>query len=153
MATATAHAQTDPREVAIRGLLNQFKQYVVHPACGQTADPARWLSVGTPDAGLAKPLISAHRGANTLAPENTIQSYEYAFAHGAPLVEVDVQETKDGQFVALHDSTVDRTTNGTGDISTLTYDYVRSLNAADYDPSVTGRGGSRCRPATGPASR
>ena len=62
---ATAQAQTDPREVAIRGLLNQFKQYVVHPACNQTADPARWEHVGTPDVGLAHPLISAHRGGNS----------------------------------------------------------------------------------------
>jgi glycerophosphoryl diester phosphodiesterase len=132
--TATAQAQTDPREIAVRGLLNQFKQYVVHPACDQTADPARWEHVGTPDAGRPHPLISAHRGGNTLAPENTIQAYEYAFALGVPLVEVDVQETKDGHFVSMHDSTVDRTTNGTGDISTLNYDYVRSLNNADYDP-------------------
>ncbi len=45
-------------------------------------------------------LISAHRGAYTLAPENTLQSYEYAFAYGVDLVEVDVQQTKDGKFVA-----------------------------------------------------
>ena len=79
-------------------------------------------------------LISAHRGALTLAPENTLKSYEYAFAYGVDLVEVDVQQTRDGQFVALHDSTVDRTTNGTGNIKDLTFDEVRALNAADYEP-------------------
>jgi glycerophosphoryl diester phosphodiesterase len=78
--------------------------------------------------------ISAHRGALKLAPENTVTSYEYAFAFGVPLVEVDVQQTRDGRFVALHDSTVDRTTNGTGEVSSLTYDEIRSLDAADYEP-------------------
>jgi glycerophosphoryl diester phosphodiesterase len=135
---APAHAQQtppdDPRVVQTRAAIAQLAPLVQRPACDQTADPARWASVGTPDRGLANPLISAHRGALTLAPENTLQSYEYAFAFGVDLVEVDIQQTKDGQFVALHDSTVDRTTNGTGDISTLTYDEVRALNAADYAP-------------------
>ncbi|MGH3491129.1 MAG: glycerophosphodiester phosphodiesterase [Actinopolymorphaceae bacterium] len=69
-----------------------------------------------------------------MAPENTLKSYEYAFAYGVELVEVDVQQTRDGRFVALHDSTVDRTTNGTGNIADLTFEQVRSLTAADYDP-------------------
>jgi len=137
-APAAAQAQTtppdDPRVIAMRAQIDALDDIVQRPACDQTADPARWLSVGTPDTGMAHPLISAHRGALTLAPENTIQSYEYAFAFGVPLVEVDIQQTKDGKFVALHDSTVDRTTNGTGDISTLTFDEVRALNAADYEP-------------------
>ena len=104
------------------------------PACNQTPEPARWLDAGTPDQGAARPLISAHRGALTLAPENTLASYEYAFAFGVALVEVDIQQTKDGKFVALHDDTVDRTTNGTGNIRDLTFDEVRALNAADYEP-------------------
>ena len=79
-------------------------------------------------------MISAHRGALALAPENTLASYEYAFAYGVDLVEVDVQQTADGQFVALHDDTVDRTTDGTGRVADLTYDQVRALNAADYAP-------------------
>jgi glycerophosphoryl diester phosphodiesterase len=47
---------------------------------------------------------------------------------------VDIQQTKDGRFVAMHDSTVDRTTDGTGAVNTLTYDEIRALNAADYEP-------------------
>lgn len=137
-APASAQAQDtppdDPRVIAMRAQIDALDDIVQRPACEQTADPTRWLSVGTPDSGRARPLISAHRGALTLAPENTIQSYEYAFAFGVELVEVDVQQTKDGRFVALHDSTVDRTTDGTGDISTLTFDEVRALNAADYAP-------------------
>ncbi len=137
-APAAAQAQTtppdDPRVIAMRANIDALDDLVQRPPCDQTADPARWLDVGTPDSGRARPLISAHRGALTLAPENTIQSYEYAFAFGVELVEVDIQQTKDGKFVALHDDTVDRTTNGTGSITTLTYDEVRALNAADYAP-------------------
>src|ERR1700754_4790940 len=135
---APANAQQtppdDPRVVAVRQAIGQLAPFSVPPPGDQPAAPARWLNAGTPDQGMANPLISAHRGAITLAPENTIQSYEYAFAFGVDFVEVDVQQTKDGRFVALHDDTVDRTTNGTGNISTLTYDEVRALNAADYEP-------------------
>jgi glycerophosphoryl diester phosphodiesterase len=133
-AATPAAAQTDPRIDAVRGALDVLDGYAVRPACDQQPDPARWEQAGTPDQGLADLLISAHRGALTLAPENTLASYEYAFAFGVPLVEVDIQQTRDGRFVALHDSTVDRTTNGTGEISTLAYDEVRRLNAADYEP-------------------
>lgn len=132
---AAAPAQSgDPRIDAYRPALAVLDDYAERPACDQQPDPARWNDAGTPDQGLADPLISAHRGALTLAPENTVWSYEYAFAYGVPLVEVDVQQTRDGRFVALHDSTVDRTTDGTGDVSTLTYAEIRRLNAADYEP-------------------
>jgi glycerophosphoryl diester phosphodiesterase len=134
-AAAPAAAQSgDPRIDAIRAAIDVLDDYAQPPACDQQPDPARWEHAGTPDRGRADPLISAHRGALTLAPENTVASYEYAFAFGVPLVEVDVQQTRDGRFVALHDSTVDRTTNGTGEVSSLTYDEIRSLDAADYEP-------------------
>ena len=134
-AAVPAAAQSgDPRIDAVRAALDVLDDHAQPAPCDQQPDPARWEHAGTPDQGRAEPLISAHRGALTLAPENTLASYEYAFAFGVPLVEVDVQQTKDGRFVALHDSTVDRTTDGTGEISTLTYDEVRRLNAADYEP-------------------
>ncbi|MEO3873422.1 glycerophosphodiester phosphodiesterase family protein [Nonomuraea sp. B12E4] len=132
--TIGAHADDDPRVDEIRQILAQLKPLAKPPVCDQVPEPDRWEHVGTPDEGSDNVIISAHRGANTLAPENTLKSYEYAFAYGVDLVEVDVQQTKDGQFVALHDSTVDRTTNGTGNITDLTYDEVRALDAADYEP-------------------
>ncbi|MDA0163369.1 glycerophosphodiester phosphodiesterase family protein [Solirubrobacter ginsenosidimutans] len=135
---APANAQQtppdDPRVIAVRQAIDQLDDLAQRPPCNQTPETTRWLNAGTPDQGLANPLISAHRGAITLAPENTLQSYEYAFAFGVDFVEVDVQQTKDGKFVALHDDTVDRTTNGTGSITSFTYDEVRKLNAADYEP-------------------
>jgi glycerophosphoryl diester phosphodiesterase len=130
-----AAAQSQEEQIAfVRQALAVLDDYAVRPACDQQADPARWLTAVPPDSGRANPVISAHRGALELAPENTVWSYEYAFAYGVDLVEVDVQQTSDGRFVALHDSTVDRTTNGTGEISELTYAEVRALNAADYEP-------------------
>jgi glycerophosphoryl diester phosphodiesterase len=133
-APAASAQSGDPRIDEYRAALDVLDDYAERPACDEQPDPARWLDAGTPDRGLATPLISAHRGALTLAPENTVWSYEYAFAYGVPLVEVDVQQTRDGRFVALHDSTVDRTTDGTGEVSTLTYAEIRRLNAADYEP-------------------
>lgn len=132
--SAGAHAEDDPRIEQYRQALAQLKPLTRQPVCDQVPEPDRWVNAGTPDKGSDNVVISAHRGANTLAPENTLKSYEYAFAYGVDLVEVDVQQTRDGRFVALHDSTVDRTTNGTGDIADLTYDEVRALNAADYEP-------------------
>ncbi|TDD41966.1 glycerophosphodiester phosphodiesterase family protein [Nonomuraea terrae] len=134
LTAGTAHAADDPRIEQYRQALAALKPLTRQPVCDQVPEPERWEHAGTPDQGSADVLISAHRGANTLAPENTLKSYEYAFAYGVDLVEVDVQQTRDGRFVALHDSTVDRTTDGTGDIADLTFDEVRALNAADYAP-------------------
>ncbi|MGN9909137.1 glycerophosphodiester phosphodiesterase [Phytohabitans sp. LJ34] len=131
---AAARADEDPRVEQYRQALAALKQLAAPPACDQVPEPGRWLDAGTPDAGSDNVVISAHRGALTLAPENTLKSYEYAFAYGVDLVEVDVQQTRDGRFVAMHDSTVDRTTDGTGAVADLTYAEIRALNAADYEP-------------------
>ncbi|RIQ20236.1 glycerophosphodiester phosphodiesterase [Jiangella rhizosphaerae] len=131
---AGAEGEDDPRIEQYRQALAELRPLTDPPACDQLPDPDRWSDAGTPDQGSPDAVISAHRGALTLAPENTLDSYAYAFAYGVDLVEVDVQQTKDGRFVALHDSTVDRTTDGTGNIADLTFDEVRALNAADYAP-------------------
>lgn len=132
---ATAQQPTDEQRIAqVRAGLDALDDHAMRPACTARPRPERWASASPPDAGSADPIISAHRGALTLAPENTLESYQYAFAYGVDLVEVDIQQTKDGRFVALHDDTVDRTTDGTGSIRDLTYDEVRRLNAADYAP-------------------
>lgn len=133
--SAAAQQPTDEERIAqVRAGLAVLDDYAVRPACDQLPDPQRWADASPPDAGSPDPVISAHRGALELAPENTLWSYEYAFAYGVDLVEVDVQQTRDGRFVALHDSTVDRTTDGTGPVNSLSYDEVRALNAADYEP-------------------
>lgn len=60
------------------------------------------------------PLTSAHRGAATIAPENTMASVDSCIKYGVGNIECDVCISKDSVFYVLHDSTLDRTTNGTG---------------------------------------
>jgi glycerophosphoryl diester phosphodiesterase len=111
--------------------------------CDQLPDPNRWADAGSPDTGLEDMVIAAHRGAAELAPENTLDAYRYAIAYGVDMIEVDVQQTLDGRYVSFHDSTVDAKTDGTGNIALMTYDEVRTLNAAanekwvgsEYDPA------------------
>jgi glycerophosphoryl diester phosphodiesterase len=74
-------------------------------------------------------LIIAHRGDSAHRPENTLASFASALEVGASLVEFDVQLTRDGEVVVLHDPTVDRTTDGTGQLSDLTLKELRGLSA------------------------
>ena len=83
------------------------------------------------------PMICAHRGASGTHPENTASAFDEALSVGAQMIEFDVRRTRDGNFVIVHDSTVDRTTDGQGAISELTFDYIRSLNAGHGEPVLT----------------
>jgi len=74
-------------------------------------------------------IITSHRGAGFLEPENTLRAIRRAIALEADQVEIDVQLTRDGHLVLMHDSTVDRTTNGTGNVADLTLDEIRRLDA------------------------
>lgn len=78
-----------------------------------------------------------HRGYNSVAPENTLSAFKLSKKMGFDIVEADVSFTADGHAVLLHDTTVDRTSNGTGTIGNLTLASVRSLDfgswkSADY---------------------
>jgi len=77
-------------------------------------------------------LVTAHRGANHWAPENTIPAIETAFELGAEVVEVDVRHTADGEYVLMHDDTVDRTTNGSGYVSEMTLAEIKELLVDDW---------------------
>lgn len=74
--------------------------------------------------------IFGHRGASGYAPENTLASFQLAADQGADGVELDVQMTKDGEIVVIHDETVDRTTTGSGLVKDLTLKQIRTLNAS-----------------------
>ena len=78
----------------------------------------------------AKPRNFAHRGGARVAPENTLYAYRNALEVGADIIELDVRSTKDNHVVALHDRTIDRTTNGTGDVNELTLAELKKLDAA-----------------------
>jgi len=75
------------------------------------------------------PVNLAHRGASTLAPENTMEAFRIAVEAGAGGLELDVHMTRDGHIVVMHDATVDRTTNGTGAVLEITLDELRGLDA------------------------
>lgn len=77
-----------------------------------------------------------HRGYNIDAPENTIPAFKLSKQHGFKYVETDIAFTSDNVAVLLHDSTVDRTSNGTGNISQLTYEYVSGLDFGSWKSSA-----------------
>jgi glycerophosphoryl diester phosphodiesterase len=76
-----------------------------------------------------RPLVIAHRGDSAHRPENTLASFASALEIGVSLVELDVQLTDDGHVVVLHDATVDRTTDGRGDVRRMALADVRALSA------------------------
>jgi len=81
---------------------------------------------------MRKPWIIAHRGASGHAPENTMAAFHAAVEMGAPFIECDIQMTRDGRFVSIHDSTVERTTNGRGAVKDLTLAELRELDAGKW---------------------
>lgn len=74
----------------------------------------------------------AHRGATAYSPENTIAAFDLAVDMKADYIEIDVQRSKDGELVLIHDTTVDRTTDGTGKVGDLTLEQLRSLDAGSW---------------------
>ncbi|MEU3428498.1 glycerophosphodiester phosphodiesterase [Streptomyces gardneri] len=83
-------------------------------------------------ASLSLPEVIAHRGASSLAPENTLISGEVARRAGADWIENDVRPSKDGVPYVLHDANVDRTTNGTGHVGKLTSAQINALDAGSW---------------------
>jgi glycerophosphoryl diester phosphodiesterase len=76
--------------------------------------------------------VIAHRGGAKLAPENTSAAFQHAINLGVDMIEIDVEQTSDSVVVVLHDDHVDRTTNGTGRIDSLSYAYVKKLDAGSW---------------------
>lgn len=81
---------------------------------------------------MRRPWIIAHRGASGHAPENTLAAFERAVQLGATFIETDLHLTRDARFVAIHDSTVDRTTNGHGAVHEFTLAELRELDAGHW---------------------
>src|ERR1700683_2808619 len=78
------------------------------------------------------PGIIAHRGASGHAPENTMAAFQRAVELGAPFIETDLHLTRDGRFVAIHDKTLQRTTNGQGAVQEFTLAELRQLDAGKW---------------------
>ncbi|MGC4107896.1 MAG: glycerophosphodiester phosphodiesterase family protein [Thermomicrobiales bacterium] len=73
--------------------------------------------------------VIGHRGARFEAPENTLAGFAHAIALGLPAVEFDIRLSRDGELMVIHDATVDRTTNGAGEVSSFTAGELAALDA------------------------
>lgn len=78
------------------------------------------------------PLVLAHRGANKVAPQNTLPAFKQAIQFNADGIETDVHLCKDGEIVICHNYTVDATSNGKGSIDEMTFAQLRELDFGSY---------------------
>ena len=93
----------------------------------QTGKPAQFRAIFQRE--ISRPLVFAHRGGGGLFPENTLEAFKYSAQMGVDVLELDVHSTADGTLVVMHDSRVDRTTNGSGLVSEMTLAEVKKLDA------------------------
>lgn len=106
--------------------------------------PALWILLHLLQAVRAslqehRPFVVGHRGAAGLAPENTLPAIDAGIQHGVHAIEVDVHRTRDGKLVVMHDTSVERTTQSSGEIRDMTWDQIRQLDAGrHFAPSYAG---------------
>jgi glycerophosphoryl diester phosphodiesterase len=91
-------------------------------------------TIGSLFADLGRPVIFAHRGGSAYAPENTLAAFKRAVEHHADAVELDAKLCADNHVVVMHDDTVDRTTNGTGRVKSLSLAELQKLDAGSKHP-------------------
>lgn len=84
--------------------------------------------------GRSKPYLIAHRGNRVACPENTLAAFRRALADGADILETDLHLTADGVLVCIHDSTVDRTTDGHGPVASMALAELKTLSASSGRP-------------------
>lgn len=83
--------------------------------------------------------VSGHRGYKSEYPENTLLAFHEALKLGCPMLELDLRMTKDRHIVVIHDETVDRTTNGTGEVRSYTLEQIQALDAGGWkNPMFSG---------------
>jgi len=82
-------------------------------------------------------MIISHRGEHLHHPENTLAAFRAAADSGADYIELDVRTTSDGKLILMHDRTLDRTTNGVGDVKNHTFNEIRSLDAGGKFSAAT----------------
>lgn len=90
------------------------------------------MVLGGSFAQAAQPLVIAHRGASSLAPENTLDAIKKAIELEVDFVEIDVHRSLDRELVVIHDPTIDRTTNGKGLVNSFTLEELRSFDAGSW---------------------
>lgn len=85
-----------------------------------------------------RPLVIAHQGGELLAPSNTMTAFKNAANMGVDVLETDIHITKDGHLVTIHDPSVDRTTNGKGNVANLTLAEIQELDAGYHFKDLEG---------------
>jgi glycerophosphoryl diester phosphodiesterase len=85
-----------------------------------------------------RPLVIAHQGGELLAPSNTMTAFTKAAEMGVDVLETDIHITKDGYLVTIHDPSVDRTTNGKGNVADLTLAEIQALDAGYHFKDLEG---------------
>lgn len=81
-------------------------------------------------------LVAAHRGSHSSHPENSISAIKESIKNEIDIVEIDIRQTKDQKLVLLHDSSLDRTTTGTGLLTEYSYDEIQQFNLK-FDDNIT----------------
>lgn len=131
---------TNPLRVAAAVLATVATVLVIVLTPGKWSASAAHLMGPLREPGEAA-FIAAHRGDRADAPENTLPAFAAAVTSGSDFLETDLQLTADGYAVLMHDDTVDRTTDGMGEVADLTLAQIRSLDAGSwYDPAFAGTG-------------
>ena len=97
----------------------------------QAATRAEQIRSDLENGSVNKVFVVAHRAAWKKAPENSRLAVEHAIEMGVDIVEIDIRRTKDGVFVLMHDESIDRTTNGKGQVSAFTYEELSKLKLKD----------------------
>jgi len=88
--------------------------------------------------GLRRPAIFAHRGSKAYAPENTLAAFNLAVQQQADAIELDTMLSADGQVMVIHDDTVERTTDGSGSVRSLTLTQLKKLDAGSkFNPAYS----------------
>ncbi|MGI4694153.1 glycerophosphodiester phosphodiesterase, partial [Klebsiella pneumoniae] len=94
------------------------------------ADPYTWFSIEAIELETETMekdfMLIGHRGATGYTDEHTIKGYQMALDKGADYIELDLQLTKDNKLLCMHDSTIDRTTTGTGKVGDMTLSYIQT---------------------------
>lgn len=126
-----------------KGELRRALARAVLVIAGAVASPALSFDRGAviaaeiADGGRGNVLVVAHRSDWRSHPENSLPAMRSAIAMGVDVVEVDVRRTKDGQFVIIHDTTLDRSTTGRGRVADFTLEELRRLRLRDGVGSPT----------------
>jgi glycerophosphoryl diester phosphodiesterase len=111
--------------------MSRARKLLLACTCAAVAVPATTATAQAANPWLAKRVLNiAHQGGEDEFPSNTLYAFKKSLQAGADMLELDVGVTKDGRLVVMHDTTVDRITNGTGTVHSKTLRQIRKLDGA-----------------------